>query len=339
MKYFPTVLFLLLFGWACFAAEQNSQESTNPDPPSSPANQKQLRQFPFLRVHDPSSVYQIEDRYWIFYTGRGVSSASSQNLVDWKRGPSVFKKTPDWIAEAVPANRGHFWAPDLIKLKDGYGVYYSVSSFGKNRSAIALATSPSLDPQSPQTDWTDRGVVIKTDETSDYNAIDPSVLRTSAGELWMAFGSFWSGIKLIRLDPQTGLRHADDQTVHSVAWKEQIEAPTLIEKDGYFYLFVNWGWCCRGTKSTYNIRVGRSRTITGPYLDRSGKDLLTGGGTLILESAGSMIGPGHPVFIRQDQQWKMLFHYYDARHGGIPRLGLRNLSWDNDGWPEVEKLE
>ncbi|MBD3675575.1 MAG: arabinan endo-1,5-alpha-L-arabinosidase [Planctomycetaceae bacterium] len=327
--------YLLLLSGVCFAEEPQPQVDSAKK--QSPASRKRgrLPSLPFLRVHDPSSVYKEQGQYWVFYTGRGVSSASSENLVDWTPGPSIFQESPDWVAEAVPGNRGHFWAPDLIRLGDRYGVYYSVSTFGKNRSAIALATSPSLNPQNSETEWTDRGIVIQTDEADDYNAIDPSVLRTSAGELWMAFGSFWSGIKLIRLDPETGLRHPECQTVHSVAWKEQIEAPTLIEKDGFFYLFVNWGWCCRGTDSTYNIRVGRSRKITGPYLDQRGQELLRGGGTLVLETEGNMIGPGHPVFIERDQKWKMLFHYYDAQHRGVPRLGIRNLTWTCDGWPEI----
>lgn len=141
---------LLIFGNVCFSGEYNTSGHSGVE--ASPVNQNRERRpdLPFLRVHDPSSVHRVGNRYWIFYTGRGVSFASSKDLVDWVSGPAVFQKAPDWVAEAVPGHRGRFWAPDLIRLGDRYGVYYSVSTFGNNRSAIALATFRSLDPQNSE---------------------------------------------------------------------------------------------------------------------------------------------------------------------------------------------
>jgi arabinan endo-1,5-alpha-L-arabinosidase len=244
---------------------------------------------------------------------------------------------PEWVTAIVPDQRGHFWAPDVIQLKDRYLLYYSVSSFGKNTSAIALASNATLDPDDDDYRWVDHGVVIQTSKEDNYNAIDPAVIKTSSGELWMAFGSYWSGIKLIRLDTETGLRSGDDTRVYALAWNEAIEAAHLFEHDGWYYLFLNWGQCCRGIRSTYNIRVGRSRTITGPYVDRNGRQLLQRGGTLLLETDGPFIGPGHANVFRNRDEFVFHCHFYDATNRGRSRLATMDLSWGSDGWPVVSE--
>jgi arabinan endo-1,5-alpha-L-arabinosidase len=286
-------------------------------------------------AHDPSTIIKHKDEYWIFATGRGVSSLRSKDLVHWERGPAVFADPPKWITDVAPTQRGHFWAPDVIENNDEFLLYYSVSAFGKRTSAIALASNPTLDPDDPRYRWTDRGIVIQTNESHDYNAIDPALARGDDGTLWMAFGSFWSGIKLIQLDPQTGNRIAPDSPLHAIAHKAQIEAVAIYRHDGYFYQFVNWGWCCRGVRSTYNIRVGRSREIIGPYLDREGVDLLQGGGSLLLETQGEMIGPGHPAVFQEGDRFWLSYHFYDAAQNGRSRLAIRPLEWAADGWPRL----
>lgn len=308
------------------AQEPAGPTNTRPAPPFDP------RQPP---LHDPSNIIRAGDRYYLFHTGRGVGSLSSPDLIHWERGPAVWSEFPHWVREVVPDHRGHFWAPDIIELQGRYLLYYSVSAFGKQTSAIGLAVNQTLDPADPRYQWTDRGIVVQTNADSDHNAIDPSLLLTSQGELWMAYGSFWSGLKLVQLDPATGLLLDPAAPPISLAWAEQIEAPTLHERDGWFYLFINWGWCCRGLNSTYNIRVGRSRQITGPYLDREGRDLRQAGGTLVLDSEGHELGPGHAGLISQGDRILLSYHFYDARANGLSRLGFRNLRWSADGWPEV----
>jgi arabinan endo-1,5-alpha-L-arabinosidase len=236
----------------------------------------------------------------------------------------------------VPGQRGHFWAPDVVHLNDRFLVYYSVSAFGKRTSAIALASSPTLDIKSSDYQWTDQGIVVRTDENSDHNAIDPGVFKSPDGKLWMTYGSFWSGIKLVELDPATGKRFAPDSPVYSLAHKAEIEAPALHFRDGYYYLFANWGHCCRGVRSTYNIRVGRSESITGPYVDRDGVDMLEGGGTLVLDTQDPAIGPGHAAFLEEASELLMSYHYYDANKRGVPRLGINRVTWDATGWPVVD---
>ena len=274
-------------------------------------------------VHDPSTIVKHGDTYWLFATGRGVSSLRSKDLVTWEAGPAVFDEPPKWVAEVVPGNRGHFWAPDVIRHDDRYLLYYSVSTFGKNTSAIALASNPTLDPADPKYKWTDHGVVIRSGPKDDFNAIDPQVVRGPDGTLWMAFGSFWSGIKLVELDPKTGLRIAADSPIHALAQKEQIEAVALYRHGEYYYQFVNWGWCCRGVKSTYNMRVGRAKEITGPYLDKEGKDLLKGGGTLLLETEGASSVPGTRGCSRTATGTCSSYHFYDRDANGRAALAIR----------------
>jgi arabinan endo-1,5-alpha-L-arabinosidase len=286
-------------------------------------------------VHDPSRIVLCGDRYWVFATGQGIRTYSSVDLKVWSPGPPVFTTPPAWHRETVPNHRGHLWAPDILKLGHRYRLYYSVSAWGKNTSAIGLATNSTLDPKDPEFAWKDDGVVIKSSATNDFNAIDPAVILDERGRVWMTFGSFWSGIKLVQLDAVTGHRLAPEGPVHSLAHTAAIEAPYLHHHGGNYYLFVNWGLCCRGTNSTYEIRMGRSPDILGPYLDRDGRDLLSGGGTLLLGSEGAEVGPGHASVFGPPTAEKLTFHLYDARHGGRPTLGLRDLAWTADGWPSV----
>ncbi|UCG59546.1 MAG: arabinan endo-1,5-alpha-L-arabinosidase [Phycisphaerales bacterium] len=286
-------------------------------------------------VHDPSTIVKCKDEYWLFSTGRGVRSRRSKDLLTWQSGPQVFLSPPAWAAEAVPGNRGYFWAPDVIGLQNRFLLYYSVSRWGVNTSAIALATTLTLDPDDPDYGWTDLGIVIRSDEGDDFNAIDPAVTQDAKGNLWLAFGSFWSGIKLIQLDPSTGKRISPDSPIYSLAYHDSIEAPFIFSHGGYHYLFVNWGLCCRRTNSTYNIRIGRSAEITGPYLDKNGADMLEGGGSLFLETKGQSIGPGHAGIISEgDTDW-LSYHYYDGNRRGSATLALRRLRWNADGWPEI----
>jgi arabinan endo-1,5-alpha-L-arabinosidase len=290
-----------------------------------------------VHVHDPSAIIKCKGEYWVFYTGRGILSCHSTNMITWEHGPSVFTNPPPWAVQAVPRNHWmYYWAPDVIHLGNRYLLYYAVSSFGRNNSVIALATNPTLDPADPQYKWTDQGIVIQSiDRLNDFNAIDPAASLDAQGHLWLAFGSFWSGIKMIQLDPQTGKRIAPNSPVYSLAFNDSIEASYLYHHDDYYYLFVNWGLCCRGTNSTYEIRVGRSPKITGPYLDKHGTDLMTGGGSLFLGSRGPFIGPGQSgVYSENGTNW-FSCHFYDGEQHGYSMLAILPFDWDTNGWPEI----
>ena len=293
-----------------------------------------------IRVHDPSTIIREGSDYWTFYTGRGVPSYRSKDLITWTNGPRVFSEPPAWVTNSIPNNRGglDYWAPDIIKSGDRYLLYYSVSSFGKNTSAIGLASNKILDPDSPNYKWTDQGIVIQSATNNNFNAIDPAVTFDQEGKLWMSFGSFWSGIKMIELNPKTGLRISPDSPIHSLAKYESIEAPFIYFHDGHYYLFVNWGRCCRGTNSTYNIRIGRSQKITGPYLDKEEKDLAQGGGSLLLETDGDFIGPGHAGILKEADKFWFSLHFYDKTRRGMSTLAIRPLTWSADGWPAIPAI-
>lgn len=283
------------------------------------------------KVHDPSSVVRCGSTNWFFSTGSGIKSFHSPDLTNWAEGPKVFDAPPAWHEQMVPGNRGYLWAPDVIKRDGRYWLYYSVSTFGKNTSAIGLATSPTLDPSDPAYGWKDEGIVIRSGPSDPFNTIDPCVLAAPNGKLRMVFGSYWSGIYGLELDNATGLPKKNAQP-ERLAWNKDIEAAAIIFRDGYYYLFVNWGACCKGTDSTYEIRVGRSRNPGGPFRDKRGKDMVLGGGTPFLASEGPFVGPGHFAAIEGSPCFG--FHYYDAGARGLAQLGIRELKWGPDGWPQ-----
>ena len=338
-----TTLFVAAAMWGIlFPAEINFARAQTNAPPATAAADA-ARPNPFIEaggrgihVHDPSTMVKCGDEYWVFYTGRGVPSFHSKDLQAWEPGPEVFTNAPAWTTAAVPNNRWmRYWAPDIIRVGSRYLLYYSVSTFGTNVSAIGLATNPTLTPTDPDFKWTDEGMVVQSVSTNEYNTIDPSVSQDADGRLWLAFGSFWGGIKMIQLDPRTGRRIATNSPVYSLAHNDSIEAADISRHGGFYYLFVNWGACCRGTNSTYEIRVGRSRTITGPYLDRDGADLLAGGGSLFLGTSGDFIGPGHAGLLSEGGTNWLSCHFYDGTREGRSTLAILPLHWNTNGWPEV----
>ncbi|MEW6159629.1 MAG: arabinan endo-1,5-alpha-L-arabinosidase [Verrucomicrobiota bacterium] len=291
------------------------------------------------RVHDPSTLIQCKNEYWFFATGTGILSWRSKDLRHWDRGPRVFETVPSWITNVVAGHRGHLWAPDVIRHSGKYWLYYSISKFGVNTSAIALVSNATLDPADPEFRWEDHGIVIESARSDNFNAIDPALIQTPERELWMSFGSFWSGIKLIQLDPKTGKRIAPDSPVHTLAYTKAIEAPFIYRHKEFYYLFVNWDFCCRGVNSTYNIRIGRSQKITGPYLDRDGRDLAQGGGTLFLNTDEAFIGPGHAGIFLEDGKYWFSCHFYDGTERGSPTLAIRPMEWTADGWPALKPVQ
>jgi arabinan endo-1,5-alpha-L-arabinosidase len=286
-----------------------------------------------IGIHDPSTVIKCDGNYYVCGTGRGVSFLVSSNGFDWRRGGRAFEIIPDSVKSYVPKNNGSgVWAPDVIKVGDQYYVYYAVSSWGSFVSAVGLMTSPTLNANSPDYKWTDRGMVVHSSEGEALNAIDPGVTLAPDGTLWICYGSYHGNIELVQLDPKTGLRIKPDSKVSLIS--SQSEAADIIYHEGFFYLFVNHGSCCQGANSTYNIRVGRAKVITGPYLDRYGANMLGGGGTLFLAAQGNDIGPGHFGLLQDDGVEKFSCHY-EAEIGrdGRSILDIRPLLWTLDGWP------
>jgi arabinan endo-1,5-alpha-L-arabinosidase len=279
-------------------------------------------------AHDPV-VIRAGDRYYLFHTGRGIPTKTSTNLTQWSGGGSVFSSNPSWIAGQVPGATD-LWAPDISYFGGVYHLYYSASTFGENRSCIGHATRPALDSGS----WTDQGPAICSNTGStrdDWNAIDPNVIVDGNGTPYLSFGSFWSGIKMIQLD-QAGVRVGTD--LRAIANRPSaggaLEAPYIVRRCGYYYLFVSWDRCCQGVSSTYNIRVGRSTSVTGPFTDKAGMAMMSGGGTLVLQGNSTWHGPGHNAVIFSGGASYNVYHAYSGPGG---TLRISDLVWDADGWP------
>ncbi len=256
----------------------------------------------------------------------------------------MFDKLPDWATKEIPGGRGA-WAPDISYYGGRYHLYYAVSTFGSRNSVIGLATNKTLDQQDPAYKWEDQGMVLRSfQDKDDWNAIDANLVVESEKSIWLNWGSFWGGIKMKRIDPATGKPFAGDDTMYSLCSRPReqpvggsVEAPFIVKHAGYWYLFVSYDRCCRGANSTYNVVVGRSRAITGPYVDRAGKGLAEGGGTLVIAATTpNWRGPGHEAVLQEPGQDYLVFHAY---HGttGRPFLQISTMAWE-DGWPKVGAL-
>lgn len=288
-------------------------------------------------AHDPAMAMEGHN-YYLFCTGPGIAFRTSADGKRWSMPTRVFDRAVSWTGPTIPGSRDHYWAPDISYFNHRWHLYYAVSTFGHNRSAIGLATNTTLDPTKPGYRWEDEGPAVQSYSTDNFNAIDPSICLDEKGQPWMAFGSFWSGIKIVPIDPATGKPRDLELVPISIASRPRpgaIEAPCIIRHGGWFYLFASFDFCCRGVNSTYNIRVGRSKSISGPYADREGKPMLDDGGTSVLATHGRWHGPGGNSIMRDGRKDLLVYHSYDAEANGMPKLRIEPIRWDKEGWPSV----
>jgi arabinan endo-1,5-alpha-L-arabinosidase len=299
-------------------------------------------------IHDPVLIRE-RDTYWIFSTNSDAPPAtirirSSKDLRHWTARGHVFDKLPAWAPELIPGARGA-WAPDISFVNGRYLLYYSVSTFGSNRSAIGLATNETLDPEAANYRWRDEGVVVESTRESDFNAIDPNHVIDRDGRHWLSLGSFWSGIKLFELDAKSGKLLTPDARPIPIASRPvprgapaAIEAPVLVTRPDHYDLFASYDFCCKGVNSTYYLVVGRAKKITGPYVGKDGSRLLDGQGTVFLTAGGEAAnfrGPGHNGFLHDtDGRDYVVYHAYDRNNEGKSALRISPVRWNADGWPE-----
>lgn len=306
-------------------------------------------------IHDPALVVDDDGTWYAFSTGRvgrenggTIQIATSHDDgTTWEYAGTVWDEIPAWIDEhfaggALPDN---LWAPEVYEHDGTYYLYYSASRFGTDDSLTALATNVTLDPADPDYEWVDQGLVVESPVSGlpgdvRFNAIDAGIVEDEAGNPFMAIGSFWYGIFLVPLEWPSG-KPVDGWQAQTVNIADRfmpgnpVEAPYITHRDGYYYLFVSFGACCQGAESTYQVAVGRSESVTGPYLDREGKDMYGGGGTILLEEHGAVVGPGGQSVFGD----YLAFHYYDASNEEIPyfpTLGIQRLDWV-DGWPVADQ--
>ncbi|MEZ5425502.1 MAG: arabinan endo-1,5-alpha-L-arabinosidase [Pyrinomonadaceae bacterium] len=297
-------------------------------------------------IHDPSMIKEA-DTFYLFATGQGISVLSSKDAKSWTKEKPVFETAPDWTASCATDFKGHIWAPDISFHKGLFYLYYSVSSFAKNSSCIGVAVNRTLDRSSPEFGWVDKGRVLQSVPNRDmWNAIDPNLVFDEEGVPWLAFGSFWEGIKLVKMNPNL-LRPAEGEIWYSVARRKRdfdladalpgngaVEAPFIYKKGDFYYLFISVDYCCRGEKSDYKIVYGRSQKINGPYLDRQGRDLIEGGGTILRQGDKNWYGVGHNAVYKVGDREYLIYHGYDAKDKGRSKLLIGELSWTPDGWPK-----
>ena len=302
-------------------------------------------------VHDPVMAYE-DSTYYLYSTGMGIQQMTSRDGKLWTvRRQPVMSVIPQWTRDSVPGFRHHVWAPDVIQWHGRWWLAYSCSTFGKNGSAIGLLSTRKLNSVL----WDDEGCVVSSREKRDnWNAIDPNFVIDDNDQPWLTWGSFWDGIQIVRLDttmhiaqgeqPRTIARRYDPafknqspNPTSKFAGTNAIEAPFIFKHDGWYYLFVSWDYCCRGSKSNYRVAVGRSRKVAGPYLDRDGKDMLFGGGTVVLEGDKRQFeAAGHCAAYHLDGQDIFICHGYSTDRKGAPVLMQRLIRWTLDGWPQIE---
>jgi len=286
-----------------------------------------------LETHD-SCVIEAEGRFTLFYTGPGIRMKVSDDLHRWTEAGNVFAQNPTWIADLVP-DATDLWAPDASFAGGQYHLYYAASTFGSGHSCIGHATTDSL---AMPIEWVDHGPIVCSDvggaDVDDWDAIDPSTLTDLDGTRWMVFGSFGSGIKLIPLD-EDGTRVGDELLPLAARPPDNpaVQAPFLMYREPYYYLFVSFDRCCQGVSSTYNIRVGRASEIRGPYVDRDGVPMLEGGGTLVLAGDDRWRGVGASTILSTGGRDYAVYHSYDANAAGRATLRISEVAWDEEGWP------
>lgn len=313
----------------------------------------------FAYTHDPTIVKE-NGLYYRFQTGPGLPILSSKDLKHWDLAGRIFNKNPEWTGQKIPESKD-FWAPEVVFRNGQWRVYYSVSTFGKNLSAIGLVTCDSItwalneDAQGMGKVWQDKGPVIFSSAKDDFNAIDPSVFSDAQGNDRLLFGSFWGGLQMINLNKEGFLQ--EGASLKPVASRipysscpektadfgnpsieaNPVEGGFIFPHQGYYYLFASHDFCCRGTASTYHIVVGRSENPEGPFLDKDDVDMLQGGGSLLRDgfSFERWAGPGHnSVFKDDDGRTYMVYHAYDRQNEGKPNLMIEELFWKN-GWPTL----
>jgi len=269
-------------------------------------------------IHDPSTIAECDGKYYTFGTfGGGLISEDG------------------WTWNVGGVRPGGGAAPDVLKIGDRYLIVYGATGgglAGGHNGTILTMWNKSLDPKSPDFKYSEPIKVASSDGIEDNDAIDPGLLLDPTdGRLWLSYGTYFGYIRLVELDPKTGKRVEGNKALNIAI---DCEASDLLYREGWYYLLGTHGTCCDGPNSTYNIVVGRSRKVTGPYLDNMGRDMLKGGGKMVVSTGDRLIGPGHfGRIVVGDGIEKMSCHYEaDLDQSGRSILGIRPLLWKN-GWP------
>ncbi|MEM9774737.1 MAG: arabinan endo-1,5-alpha-L-arabinosidase [Chloroflexota bacterium] len=309
-------------------------------------------------VHDPAQLVAMDDYLMLFaspveWSGLAFSRNEWELLGDDMYG----SESPEWYA-----GENAFWAPSIFEVEPGrFRLYHSAvededGGGSKIGFSEVVGTAPNIQFEI-QPDY-----VVESRDPEEAFAIDPAVFRDDDDRDWLVYGSHGAGIVMVELDPETGyladepdnkLWGPEDERFTTIAnyggdlEENNVEAAYVYNhpKTDFYYLFVNWDRCCNGLESSYNIRIGRSTSPTGPYLDRDGNDLADGGGTIFLDTVGNILGderfhgPGHAgIYQHTDGRYYFSHHFYDRELDGEAALAIWHLDWDDD-WPVVNTAD
>ncbi len=300
-------------------------------------------------IHDPSLIRQGST--WYAFTtdviglpaGNYLPIRCSQDKIDWTACGSIFPNAmPAWVVARVPGIIG-LWAPDVSWFNGLYHVYYAGSTLGSHVSVIGLVTNTTLDSTDPAYKWVDQGEVIASRHGDDFNAIDPNIFIDADNSVWLTYGSYWTGIKQRQIDPATGKLFLGNATRYNLAtrpgvYANPIEGASLIRHGSYYYLFVSVDFCCNQDVATDNYKeaVGRSTSAHGPFTDEAGTSMMSGGGTVLLQSNTEWSGTGGgTAYIDPDSGESLLvFHALHLPENGAMYMWIKNLTWSNN-WPSI----
>lgn len=293
--------------------------------------------LPKNAVHDPVMIKE-GDTYYVFGTGRGISVKTSKDKINWENIKAVFPDSmslPKWHRDDIPKQRGHLWAPD-IHYRDGlFHLYYSVSEWMDFNSSIGYATNKTLNQNSPDYKWVDKGKVIDFRNGGEgVNCIDPNVFVEKDGSVWLFYGSYKAGLRLVELDRKTGKLKSEKPDL-TVITNSLGEGVFVIKADDYYYIFASRGRCCAGIESTYQVVMGRSKNLKGPYLNKLGESWVDNNYSLFMEGNYEEPGRGHNGFFTERDTTYIVYHAYTRSANGQSLLNIKPVYIDDEGWPTL----
>ncbi|MBD0279561.1 MAG: arabinan endo-1,5-alpha-L-arabinosidase, partial [Flavisolibacter sp.] len=315
------IFFLFLSGLLCDASGQDTLNPLKGD----------------IRAHDPVMIKE-GDTYYVFHTGLGIGVKTSKDRITWKRDSSVFSPNamPAWFKNDIPEQKGDLWAPDIHFRDSKYHLYYSVSAWMNFNSSIGYATNITLDRNSPNYKWEDQGQVISYKNGGEgVNVIDPNVFVDKDGKVWLIYGSYKAGLRMAELDGKTGKLKSEMPQLFTITTSLG-EGVFIIKGPEYYYIFASRGRCCAGMESTYQIVMGRSKNVTGPYLNKEGKSWVDNNYSLFLAGDSTAPGKGHNGFFTERDTTFIVYHAYTRAANGVPLLNIKPLYIDEQGWPTLD---